>query len=149
MTSERKRAANRRNAAKSTGPRTTAGKARTRRNALRHGLSLPLAAGIGPELEALAAQIAGQRVTYDEAGQARIAAHAQLEVERVRQAKASLITSGAKRMMSNGSNPEEGAAFAFANNAKTLAACDRYEKRALSRRNRALRALHALQGEKS
>jgi hypothetical protein len=39
MTSEARIAANRRNAAKSTGPRTEAGKAAARRNALRHGLT--------------------------------------------------------------------------------------------------------------
>src|SRR4051794_13489448 len=38
MASARQIAANRRNAARSTGPRTSAGKARSRRNALRHGL---------------------------------------------------------------------------------------------------------------
>jgi hypothetical protein len=39
MTSAAKIAANRRNARRSTGPRTTAGKMRVRRNALRHGLA--------------------------------------------------------------------------------------------------------------
>ena len=39
MTSERQLAANRRNAVLSTGPRTDAGKIRTRRNALKHGLT--------------------------------------------------------------------------------------------------------------
>lgn len=38
MTTERKRAANRRNALRSTGPRTPAGKARTARNPITHGL---------------------------------------------------------------------------------------------------------------
>lgn len=37
MTSERKALANRRNALKSTGPRTAAGKARSSRNATKHG----------------------------------------------------------------------------------------------------------------
>jgi hypothetical protein len=40
MASERQIAANRRNAKKSSGPRSVDGKARSRRNALRHGLSI-------------------------------------------------------------------------------------------------------------
>ena len=40
MASERQIAANRRNAKKSSGPRSAVGKARSRRNALRHGLAI-------------------------------------------------------------------------------------------------------------
>ena len=42
MATEKQLRANRENAKRSTGPKTAAGRARSRRNALRHGLSLPL-----------------------------------------------------------------------------------------------------------
>src|SRR3984893_13113796 len=42
MASEKQIAANRANAQKSTGPRTAAGRLKSSRNALRHGLSVPL-----------------------------------------------------------------------------------------------------------
>src|SRR5258708_18967835 len=61
VTSERKSAANRRNARASTGPRTAAGKARVARNARRHGLNVPTAAdpALSREVEALAQAICG------------------------------------------------------------------------------------------
>ena len=42
MATEKQIRANRENAKKSTGPKTAGGRARSSRNALRHGLSLPL-----------------------------------------------------------------------------------------------------------
>src|SRR5262245_52397253 len=53
-TSERRIAANRLNASKSTGPRTAAGKRASRRNALRHGLT-GAGAVLPPDLEAAVA----------------------------------------------------------------------------------------------
>jgi hypothetical protein len=59
VTSEKQRAANRANAAKSTGPRTKAGKAKTSQNALRHGLATVLRCepGAVEEIERLAQAI--------------------------------------------------------------------------------------------
>jgi hypothetical protein len=59
VTNERQRAANRANAAKSTGPRTEAGKAKASQNALRHGLATALrsAPGAVEEIERLAQAI--------------------------------------------------------------------------------------------
>ena len=56
MTSERQRAANRANAAKSTGPRTKAGRAKASQNAWRHGLATALRSepGVVEEIERIA-----------------------------------------------------------------------------------------------
>lgn len=92
MATERQIAANRRNARKSTGPRSGPGKKRAAQNALRHGLSVRIAgAEFERRLEVLALQIAGDtndRMTLD---YARMAAEAELEIARVRKVKSSLI----------------------------------------------------------
>ena len=61
MASERQIAANRRNARKSTGPRSGAGKKRASRNAYRHGLTLSISstAEYAKQLETLVRKIAG------------------------------------------------------------------------------------------
>ena len=61
MASERQLAANRRNARKSTGPRSGAGKTRASRNAYRHGLTLSITstAEYAKQLETLVRKIAG------------------------------------------------------------------------------------------
>ena len=62
MASEKQIAANRRNATKSTGPRSSAGKKRASRNAYRYGLSLPITASatLGQELENRAREIVAE-----------------------------------------------------------------------------------------
>src|SRR5262249_38567789 len=70
MTSETKRAANRRNAARSTGPRSAAGKKRASQNALRHGLAISLLqdAAARAEIERMAKLICGDgasRLKYE------------------------------------------------------------------------------------
>jgi hypothetical protein len=61
VTSARKIAANRRNAGRSTGPRSTHGKNRSARNAVKHGLSVSVLQdpALAPEVARLAAEITG------------------------------------------------------------------------------------------
>src|SRR3954471_19175194 len=93
MTSLRKLEANRRNAARSTGPRSVLGKARTRFNAFKHGL----AAGMlhhnetSPEIERLAAIIAGESATSPQLQNAHKAAAAQVELNRIRALRVTVI----------------------------------------------------------
>jgi hypothetical protein len=91
MASERQIAANRRNARKSTGPRSAAGKKRAGRNAYRHGLSVSMSsnAAFAKELDRLVREIAGD--TKDAIALERARAVAEAELERVRQAKVALI----------------------------------------------------------
>jgi hypothetical protein len=85
MATDRQIAANRKNAQKSTGPRFTRGKKRASRNALRHGLTKPhWGAEFEREAERLARQLAGESQDDLVLQHAREAAHAELEVRRVR-----------------------------------------------------------------
>jgi hypothetical protein len=85
--------ARRRNAKKSTGPRSAAGKRRVSQNALRHGLSVPLHLDPAekPRIRTLAHHIAP--ITGDERakGLAQQIAEAQLEIIRVRKARHKLL----------------------------------------------------------
>jgi hypothetical protein len=90
MATERQIAANRRNAVKSTGPRSSAGKRRARRNSYRHGLSVA-AAGRPEQVERLAREIAGADGDAMILEQARSVAQAQLDLTQIRRMRASLI----------------------------------------------------------
>jgi hypothetical protein len=123
--SARKRAANRRNARRSTGPRTAAGKARAARNARRHGLTLSLSEDRAwwPILGALIDAIAGPQADAGRRERAMRVAHAHVEVLRIRKAKCDIL--------GRGISPDT---------VDRLARLMRYERRAFALRKRAMRA---------
>ena len=93
MATERQIAANRRNAGKSTGPRSRAGKQRARFNAYQHGLtsSLVASAVVARKIERLARKIAGNTKDGSILGHARSAADAEFDLTRVRRVRVALI----------------------------------------------------------
>src|SRR5262245_52515446 len=93
MASEKQIAANRRNARKSTGPRSRAGKGRASQNAYRHGLNLSIAssAEFANRLDGLARKIAGNTKDATILERARTVAEAHLDLTRVRRTKVALI----------------------------------------------------------
>lgn len=93
MTSDRKVEANRRNAQRSTGPRSTVGKRRSSGNARRHGLSAA-SRYVGyteADVIALADAMAGHDANAVVKSFARDAAHAHLRLKRIAHYKVALI----------------------------------------------------------
>jgi hypothetical protein len=93
MASERQIAANRRNARKSTGPRSGAGKNRSSRNAHRHGLTsrVTSAAEFAKQVDKLAREITGDTNDAIILERAHAIAQAELDLARVRRVKVALI----------------------------------------------------------
>jgi hypothetical protein len=89
MISETKIRANRANARDSSGPKTANGRARSARNALRHGLSLPVHSdpALSEDVEMLAREIAGSKASSEILELARAIAEAQIDLRRVRNAR--------------------------------------------------------------
>ena len=179
MASERQIAANRRNASKSTGPQTDGGKKRASRNAFRHGLAahIILSDAVGKQVEEFARSIAGDTESPIKLAYAHTAAEAELDLARVRRAKAALIErvarpghidppeacSKTRRLglyprsdsLAGASCPfkpiqppdpmplqePERSAEAIRRSLPELLKLDRYERRAASRRDRAVRQL--------
>ena len=125
MATERQIAANRANARRSTGPKTLAGKMSSSRNAYRHGLSCPLP--LDPEkVEAIALALAGDGVDEQRLAAASEVARAQLELLRIRSVRTQLITSVKIDLLAIDTLK-----------LRRLAALDRYERYARTKRRRA------------
>jgi hypothetical protein len=132
--SDRKLAANRKNAKKSGGPRSNAGKAKSAQNALRHGLAIPIAniAALRRDVERVALGIARANREKKISDSSRRAAEAELDISRIRKCRVEIW----KRYQNM---PVTERSYDKLN--ESLAKLERYERRALSKRNRTLRSM--------
>jgi hypothetical protein len=158
MTTPRRLLANRENARASTGPRSVTGKVRASLNAHRHGLSVPICTDpvLAAEAEALIRNLAGAASSPQLLAQARHVAEAQTEVDRVRRRQRDLMklfhdqgddeanrtkaVELSKAQSAGDVDDSESMAVILATLVLELHALERYERRALSRRNRAMDA---------
>jgi hypothetical protein len=160
MASERQLKANRRNAQKSTGPKSRAGKKRASKNAYRHGLRAGILRDPGwiKKIEALAKKIVDSTGDQIDLRQARSVAHAQLEVQRTR----SICTAVVRQILA-GCDPRgwilaadnkpfavapevpdkesDRTAEAIGRALSALKVLDRYESRAVARRDRVVQEI--------
>ena len=93
MISARKLRANRANSRRSTGPKTSAGRATAARNSRRHGLAIPIPSdpALSAEVDAMAQMIAGND-SPELIEAARRIAEAEVDVIRVRRARRELLS---------------------------------------------------------
>ena len=140
MTSEAKIAANRRNAQRSTGPRTAVAKARVRRNALRHGLAAIVLDDptVVTEVDRVAASICGPDAGALDREQALIVAEAQIALKQIRRMRAAIMDL-ALPTQSPGVTASVLPVERCALYVDQLSRLERYERRALARRKRAVR----------
>ena len=148
---------NRRNARRSTGPKSAAGKAKVAKNALRHGLAIParLDPALNREIEGFAELIAGASAPPFLLDCARRIAETQIDLRRIRRVRllawSKVETDKLKRddplselsQVSLGFN-SFGPSAELNVFAKQLLRLDRYERRALSRCRAAIREFNSM-----
>ncbi len=180
--SSKRAAANRANAKHSTGPRTAEGKSRSRQNAFKHGLAVPVSAlpELADDVLKIAYALAGEAQQNPRLLEAAVrVAEAAVDVMRVRRARVALLSRPARKpdtmqkilpgkwtqkrirqWLVSGPHPRRADATpdpessssqltkqaereiaVFEAAASQLEKLDRYERRSLSRRDRALKAL--------
>jgi hypothetical protein len=146
LTTNRKITANRENARLSTGPRTAEGRRRAAKNARRFGLSLPVSSN--PEFS-LAVEIAGPDASAKIQELASRVAEADTDLYRVRSARHGFVIKQLNELSASSaarSPPQQltravpDLTVILSRELKGLAAFDRYERRARSRRKLAVRA---------
>lgn len=138
MTSDRKHCSNRANARKSTGPRSTVGRRHTAQNARKHGLSLPVLSDPlwSEEVEAAVQELVEDTADLAIRQLALNVAIPQIDLSRIRSARQRLFFA-----VLNNSKNESAAGWRAEDRVHALFILARYERRALSRRKFALRAL--------
>lgn len=148
LTTDRQQRANRANAKSSTGPKTAPGKARSAQNALRHGLNISVLSypALTPLAEAMARRIAGPDANAEALEHARQIGEAQVDLNRVRDSRRRSITAFWTDPNLEHLEGDEKLAAIVEERASQLAAFDRYERRALSRRKSAIRRFDACDG---
>jgi hypothetical protein len=144
MISPAKLQANRVNARHSSGPKSVAGKARSAGNARRHGLAVPIwsDAKLAADAEELAHVIAGEGASIHLVALAREIAAAQVDLVRIQHRRNEVLAaflSPAK--LTDAGHPARAPRVPAENAdlALIIAALDRCERRALSRRKSAIR----------
>lgn len=145
--SEGRTLANKRNAARGTGP---TGKLRASQNALKHGLNVSIRhePGASDKIETLAVAIACDNPTPQRIQAARDVAEACLELRRVQQFKLALIESEAAKLRATVADDVEAEyTQACVQALPALTKVERYERRAISRHRRAIHAYLIAAGE--
>jgi hypothetical protein len=137
MTTDRKIESNRKNAQKSTGPRSEDGRRRSRANALRHGLAIAIGSepSLSSEIETLAVTLELARGNQTVGDFARQFAESEIDLLRIRKIRASQF----KAIVGH----PDVAPQTHSELNDNLAKFERYERRAYSRRKRALQAILA------